>query len=342
MVLGQNQQIGAFFITQTKNILISFMAAKAVLEGVMTLGEMMAMQYILGQLGGPISQFIGFIMSAQDAKISLERLGEIHDQEDEEKAGDGKILDIPLSKNIEISNLTFQYEGPHSPKVLDNVSLTIPANKITAIVGMSGSGKTTLIKLLLGFYKPINGEIILNGTNLNNYSPRQWRMKCGIVMQEGFIFSDSIKKNIGIIDEAPSRKLINKAAQVANINDFINDLPMGYDTKIGGEGHGLSSGQKQRILIARAVYKDPAYIFFDEATNSLDANNEKTIMENLNIFFKGRTVIVVAHRLSTVRNADQIVVLDEGKVMEKGTHRELIKNQNFYYQLIKNQLELGI
>lgn len=341
MVLGQSQQIGAFFINQTKNILISFMAAKAVVEGFMTLGEMMAMQYILGQLNGPISQFIGFIQAAQDAKISLERLGEIHDHEDEEKVEDGKIQDIPLAESIEIRNLTFQYEGPRSPKVLDNISITIPANKITAIVGMSGSGKTTLIKLLLGFYKPIEGEVLLNGINLENYSPRQWRIKCGIVMQEGFIFSDSIKKNIGVIDEIPNKQLIDKAAEVANIKDFINDLPMGFDTKIGGEGHGLSSGQKQRILIARSVYKDPGYIFFDEATNSLDANNEKVIMENLGRFFQGKTVIVVAHRLSTVRNADQIVVMDEGQIVEKGTHKELIKTQGSYYQLIKNQLELG-
>ena len=205
----------------------------------------------------------------------------------------------------------------------------------------SGCGKTTLVKLLLGFYKPIGGEVLLNGINLENYSPRQWRMKCGIVMQEGFIFSDSIKKNIGVIDEMPNKQLIDKAAHVANITDFINDLPMGFDTKIGGEGHGLSSGQKQRILIARSVYKEPAYIFFDEATNSLDANNEKVIMENLDRFFQGKTVLVVAHRLSTVRNADQIVVMDEGEVVEKGTHAELIKNQGSYYQLIKNQLELG-
>lgn len=341
MVLGQNQQIGAFFITQTKNILISFMAAKAVVEGMMSLGEMMAMQYILGQLNAPISQLIGFIQATQDAKISLERLGEIHDQDDEEKVDDGKTQDIPLAKSIEVRNLTFQYGGPTSPKVLNNVSTTIPANKITAVVGMSGSGKTTLVKLLLGFYKPTEGEILLDGINLEKYSPRQWRMKCGIVMQEGFIFSDSIKKNIGVIDEIPNKELIDKAAHVANIKNFINNLPMGFDTKIGGEGHGLSSGQKQRILIARSVYKEPSYIFFDEATNSLDANNEKIIMENLEHFFKGKTVVVVAHRLSTVCNADQILVMDEGQIVEKGTHKELIENQGFYYQLIKNQLELG-
>lgn len=340
MVLGQSQQIGAFFINQTKNILISFLAAKAVVEGGMTLGTMMAVQYIIGQLNGPISQFIGFIQAAQDAKISLERLGEIHDREDEEKVEDGKIQEIPSGSTLEIRNLTYQYEGPHSPKVLDNISLVVPARKITAIVGMSGSGKTTLIKMFLGFYKPVSGEILLNNISLDNYSPHQWRMKCGIVMQEGYIFSDSIKRNIGIIDEIPDKSLVEKAAGTANIKNFINGLPMGYDTRIGNDGHGLSSGQKQRILIARAVYKNPEYIFFDEATNSLDANNEKTIMENLNHFFKGKTVIVVAHRLSTVRHADQIIVMEAGQIKEQGTHEQLIAEKGAYYNLVKNQLEL--
>lgn len=340
MVLGQSQQVGAFFINQTKNILISFLAAKSVVEGDMTLGTMMAVQYIIGQLNGPISQFIGFIQSAQDAKISLERLGEIHDREDEETAEDGKIQDIPPSSSLEIRNLTYQYEGPHSPKVLDNISMTIPACKITAIVGMSGSGKTTLIKMLLGFYKPISGEILLNNVNLDHYSPHQWRMKCGIVMQEGYIFSDSIKRNIGVIDDIPDKELLYKSAQTANIKDFIDELPLGYNTKIGNDGHGISSGQKQRILIARAVYKNPEYIFFDEATNSLDAHNEKIIMENLSNFFKGKTVVVVAHRLSTVKHADQIIVMDTGQIKEKGTHLELVSKKGTYYNLVKNQLEL--
>lgn len=340
MTLGQTQEVGAFFINQAKNILISFLAAKAVVEGNLTLGAMMAMQYILGQLNGPIGQFIGFIQTAQDAKISLERLSEIHAREDEEKKEDYKIQEIPSSKAIEIRNLTFQYEGPHSPKVLDNISLTIPPNKITAIVGMSGSGKTTLIKMLLGFYKPVSGEILLNNINLNNYSPRQWRLRCGIVMQEGYIFSDSIKKNIGIIDDIPDQRQVEKAAKTANIKDFIDELPMGYETKIGDEGHGLSSGQKQRILIARSVYKNPDYIFFDEATNSLDTNNEKIIMENLNRFFEGKTVIVIAHRLSTIRNAHQIVVLENGQIKECGIHEELVQKQGIYYNLVKNQLDL--
>lgn len=341
MILGQSQQVGAFFVNQTKNIIISFMAAKAVVEGDMTLGTMMAVQYILGQLNSPIEQFIGFIQAAQDAKISVERLGEIHDREDEEKNDEEKIHDIPEAKSIEIRHLTFQYEGPNSPKVLDDVCLTIPAQKTTAIVGMSGSGKTTLIKMLLGFYEPAEGEVLINDIKMENYSPREWRMKCGIVMQEGFIFSDTIKKNIGIIDETPDKKRVKSAADIANIKDFIEGLPMGYETKIGNDGHGLSSGQKQRILIARSVYKNPGYIFFDEATNSLDANNEKTIMENLNRFFNGKTVVVVAHRLSTVRNADQIIVMENGKIVEKGTHEELVNRQGEYYNLIKNQLELG-
>lgn len=340
MVLEQNQEIGAFFINETKNIVISFLAAKAVVEGGMTLGTMMAIQYIIGQLNAPIAQFISFIQTSQYAKISLERLGEIHDRKDEEIAEDAKIQNIPTSSILEIRNLTYQYEGPRSPKVLDNISLTIPARKITAIVGVSGSGKTTLIKMLLGFYKPVYGEILLNNVNLDKYSPHQWRMKCGIVMQEGYIFSDTIKKNIGVIDEIPDKAQIKRAAEIANIKDFIDELPMGYDTKIGNDGHGLSSGQKQRILIARAVYKNPEYILFDEATNSLDANNEKIIMEKLNNFFKGKTVIVVAHRLSTVKHADQIIVMEAGQVKEKGTHEELVNRKGAYYNLVKNQLEL--
>ena len=341
LMLSQNQQIGATFINQAKDIFISFLSAKAVITGDMTLGMMMAVQYIIGQLNAPINQFIGFIQSAQDAKISLERLGEIHDKDNEENLEVNKIKEIPANKTIEIKNLTFHYEGPNSPKVLKKINLEIPANKITAIVGTSGSGKTTLVKLLLGFYKISKGEIRLNDINIDNYSPSQWRKRCGVVMQEGFIFSDSIANNIGIIDETPDPAKIDRAVSTANIKEFVDALPLGYETKIGNDGHGLSTGQKQRILIARAVYKDPDYLFFDEATNALDAKNERVIMDNLDQFFKGRTVVVVAHRLSTVRKADQIVVLETGEIAEKGTHQELVDKKGVYYHLVKDQLELG-
>ena len=341
MSLNQTQKIGATFINQAKNLFISYLSAKAVITGEMSLGMMMAVQYIIGQLNGPIQQFIGFVQQAQDAKISLERLGEIHDKEDEDKIGNQNIQLIPGVKDIKIENLMFQYEGPHSEKVLKNINLNIPAKKITAIVGASGSGKTTLIKLLLGFYQPVTGEILLNGKRLNQYNQREWRKRCGVVMQEGYIFSDSIVNNIGVMDESPDQDKINKSVTVANIGTFINELPLGYDTIIGSDGHGLSAGQKQRILIARSVYKDPEYLFFDEATNALDANNEKTIMQNLETFFHNRTVVVAAHRLSTVKKADQIIVLDHGEIIEIGTHQELVKSKGSYYHLVKDQLELG-
>jgi ATP-binding cassette subfamily B protein len=341
MALNQNQQIGATFINQAKDVMISFLSAKAVITGDMTLGMMMAVQYIIGQLNAPIQQFIGFTQAAQDAKISLERLGEIHDKEEEEDSENRKIGMIPAAKDITINNLMFQYEGPHSEKVLKDINLTIPYQKVTAIVGTSGSGKTTLVKLLLGFYEPVSGEIILNGSRLQQYSPREWRKKCGVVMQEGFIFSDSILNNIGVIDEYPEMEKLDKAVRTANIKEYIESLPLGYDTRIGSDGHGLSTGQKQRILIARSVYKDPDYLFFDEATNALDAKNERVIMENLDRFFKGRTVVVVAHRLSTVKKADQIVVLEKGEIVEIGNHTELVEMKGAYYRLVKDQLELG-
>jgi len=341
LLLNQNQFAGATFINHTKDIIISFLTARAVVTGNMTLGMMMAVQYIIGQLNAPIELFIGFVQSAQDAKISLERLGEIHEKEDEEKPEDRKINEIPKGRDIILKNVTFQYEGPNSPKVLKDINLEIPANKVTAIVGTSGSGKSTLVKLILGFYKPVNGEISLNGVSLESYSRQQWRKRCGVVMQEGFIFSDTIAGNIGIGDETPDFEKITNAVEMANIQSFISSLPLGYATRIGGDGHGLSTGQKQRILIARSVYKNPDYIFFDEATNALDARNELVIMENLNQFFKDRTVIIVAHRLSTVKNADQIVVLEDGGIVEKGTHPELVKRKGIYFNLVKDQLELG-
>jgi ATP-binding cassette subfamily B protein len=341
LALNQNQQIGATFINQAKDLFISFLSAKAVVTGDMTLGMMMAVQYIIGQLNAPIQQFIGFTQQAQDAKISLERLGEIHDREDEEKPEDGKIRDIPPNAGIELKNVMFQYEGPHSEKVLKRINLNIPANKVTAIVGTSGSGKTTLIKLLLGFYEPVKGRITLNGTDLKRYSETNWRKRCGVVMQEGYIFSDSIAGNIGVMDDLPDAEKVEQSVNTANIGDFIDTLPLRYNTQIGIQGHGLSTGQKQRILIARAVYKNPDYIFFDEATNALDAKNERVIMENLDRFFQGRTVVVVAHRLSTVKKADQIVVLEKGQIVEKGTHNELVAKRGAYYHLVKDQLELG-
>lgn len=339
--LGQVQNVGGTLIDQAKNIFISFIAAKSVIEGDMTLGMMLALQYIMGQLNAPISQFITFIQSMQDAKISMERMNEIQTREEETSITMPTVSNVPASGGLRIENLTFQYDGVHSPKVLDKISLSIPAGKITAIVGTSGSGKTTLLKILLGFYKPIKGRILLNLIDLSNYNLNKWREKCGIVMQDGFIFSESIAGNIGLSDEAPNMKKVEEAAKIAHIHDFILSLPLGYQTPIGTNGHGLSSGQKQRILIARAIYKNADYLFFDEATNALDANNERCIMEELKQVFKNKTVLIVAHRLSTVKNADKIVVLDNGLLVEEGKHEELIAKQGRYYQLIKNQLELG-
>ncbi|UII21881.1 peptidase domain-containing ABC transporter [Fulvivirga ligni] len=341
LALNQYQQAGSFFINELKNILITFLAAKAVVTGEITMGMMLAIQYIIGQLNAPLNQLVSFIHTAQDAKISLERLGEIHNQEDEEDEDDKKVDIFPEDLSLKLENVQFQYKGPHSENVLDDVSFNIPEGKITAIVGASGSGKTTLIKLLLKFYEPTQGEIKLGDINLSNYGNRMWREECGAVLQDGFIFSDSIAKNIAVNDEIIDKEKLLYATRVANIQDFIKVLPLGYNTKIGSDGHGLSQGQRQRILIARAVYKNPRYLFFDEATNALDANNEKIIMKNLDEFFSGRTVIVVAHRLSTVKNADQIIVLNNGRIEESGTHNELADKKGAYYELVKNQLELG-
>ena len=341
LTLNQNQQIGSTLIDQLKNIFISYLSAKAVITGNMTLGMMMAVQYIIGQLNAPIQQFIGFSQSAQDAKLSLERLAEIHNKKEEEKPSENKIKSIPEGLGLEIRNLVFQYGGPYSKKVLNDISFRISPNKVTAIVGMSGSGKTTLMKLLLGFYPLVKGRIELNGIALDQYSPKVWRSKCGVVMQEGYIFSDTIANNITVSEEFINEEKLEKAINTANIGDFIKSLPHGLNTRIGSNGQGISSGQKQRILIARAVYKDPEFIFFDEATNALDSKNEMVIMKNLKDFFKGRTVVVIAHRLSTVKNADQIIVLEKGKVIEKGSHQELVNSGKDYYQLVKNQLELS-
>src|SRR5690554_3018917 len=341
MMLNQYQQAGSIFINQVKNILISFIAAKSVIEGSITLGMMVAIQYIIGQLNAPLNEFIGFIHAGQDAKISLERLGEIHQRENEESSDNHKNEELPVRKDITINNLTFHYEGPKSPKILDNIHLIIPENKVTAIVGSSGSGKTTLLKLLLGFYPPNEGQIEIGGINLQQFSMEMWRSYCGVVMQDGFIFSDTISRNIAVSEDIPDRDKLRKAVEIANIENYIENLPLRYNTKIGQEGSGLSQGQKQRILIARAVYKDPEFLFFDEATNALDANNEKIIMQKLSAFYKGKTVITVAHRLSTVKNADHIVVLDNGRIVETGTHTDLSNKRGVYYELVKNQLEMG-
>jgi ATP-binding cassette, subfamily B, bacterial len=340
LALRQYQQSGALVLNEIKNILITVIAAKAVLEGNMTLGMMLAVQYIIGQLNSPVEQLIGFFNTTQDARISLERLGEVHERNDEEDPEAVKLQDLPEKADIGVNDLSFQYEGPESELVLNNVSVSIPAGKQTAIVGTSGSGKTTLIKLLLGFYSPVKGTISLGARNLSSYSIRQWRRNCGVVMQDGYIFSDTIANNIAPGVENIDKNRLLWAVQIANIEEFVENLPLGFNTRIGSDGHGLSQGQKQRLLIARAVYKDPGYIFFDEATNALDANNEKVILKNLQEFFRGKTVIVVAHRLSTVKSADQIIVIDKGEIVETGTHEELTKKRGAYYILVKNQLEL--
>jgi len=338
--LEQYQSVGSDFINELKNILITIWAAKLVIDGNITLGAMLAITYIVGQLNSPISQMIKFIRDFQDAKISLERLSEIHNQEDEGQQDREKIIDIPKDLNLDISKLTFRYIGSNLP-VLENLNLSIPSNKITAIVGTSGSGKTTLMKLLLKFYEPNSGQIKLGNYDLQNISQQAWREECGVVMQEGYIFNDTIAENIAVGEDYIDKVKLAHAVDVSNIKEFVENLPLSYNTKIGMEGVGLSTGQKQRILIARAVYKDPNYLFFDEATSALDANNEKTIMRKLNAFFKNKTVIVVAHRLSTVRNADQIVVLDQGKIVEIGNHESLVELKGNYYNLVKNQLDLG-
>jgi len=341
--LEQYQTAGNIFINETKNILITVIAATSVINGELTLGMMLAIQYIIGQLKSPIDQIVNFIHDYQDTQISLERINEIHQKEDENvNKLDGYHNKLGDDRNVYINNLSFQYNGSRSPKVLNNIDVTIPQGKVTAIVGASGSGKTTLIKLLLQYYQATQGAIKIGQKNLNDFNTTFWRNQCGAVMQDGFIFSDTIAQNIAVTtNDNIDKERLKFATKVANISDFINELPLKYNTIIGQEGQGLSQGQKQRILIARAVYKNPEYIFLDEATNALDANNERKITENLEQFFKGKTVIIVAHRLSTVKNADQIIVLDNGSIIEMGNHNELTTKKGAYYNLVKNQLELG-
>ncbi len=337
----QYQSAGATFLNEVTNLLITVVAATAVLKGDMTLGAMLAVQFIIGQMNVPVSQVISFFRMSQDARMSLDRLSEVHEMNDEEPEPEYKVRKLPDKKDIFVNNVSFQYEGPHSPYALKDIDLFIEESRTTAIVGTSGSGKTTLLKLLLGFYQPVSGDILIGDTRLANLSLKVWRHKTGAVMQDGFLFPETIAANIAPgIDDVDEDKMV-RAAEVANIRGFIESLPLGYNTKVGANGHGLSEGQMQRLLIARVVYKDPDIIIFDEATNSLDANNEKAIVENLAGFFSGKTVIIVAHRLSTVRNADKIVVMDNGRIAETGTHDTLIENRGPYFNLVKNQLELG-
>lgn len=341
LTLNQQQQTGAFLINEGKNIFITFLSAAAVIKGSLTLGEMLAIQYIIGQLNSPIEQLINFVQNWQLAKISLDRLNEIHSLEDEEPANTIFVSAIPADKTVEFENVSFTYPGAGNEPVLKDINLVVPEGKTTAIVGTSGSGKTTLLKLLLKIYAPQKGKIKVGGTDLGILAHASWRQGIGVVMQESFVFSESIASNIAVDGEKPVLERLRESAKVANVSEFIESLPLGYNSSIGPEGTGISMGQRQRILIARAVYKQPPYLFFDEATNSLDANNELAIMKNLTEFTKGRTVVVVAHRLSTVKHADQIIVLSKGVIKEAGTHASLIALKGEYYTLVKNQLELG-
>ena len=338
--LQQTQEAGSIFINEVKNIIITVLAATAVIGGRMTLGAMLAVQYIIGQLNSPVAQFMSFIYSLQDVRISLERINEIHEGRNEEPDF-GLATDFREGRSIEIDDIDFKYDPHALKKTIEGVSFRIPEGKVTAIVGASGSGKTTLIKLMLGYYPVMSGSISIAGRDINEHSLRWWRRQCGVVMQDGVIFSESIARNIAVDDGEVDTERLESAARIACIHDFVMSLPLRYDTKVGKDGVGLSQGQRQRILIARAVYRDPAFIFLDEATNSLDAKNEREIVENLDKFYKGRTVVVVAHRLSTVKNADRIIVLDGGKVVETGDHASLIAAKGAYYNLVKNQLELG-
>ncbi|MBO4598167.1 MAG: peptidase domain-containing ABC transporter [Bacteroidaceae bacterium] len=339
--LQQMQEAGSIFINELKNIIITVVSATAVINGSLTLGMMLAVQYIIGQLNSPIEQLMNFVYSIQDVKISLERINEIHRKENEENFRRTRDNFDGEKHDIELKDIVFKYDPHALSKTIDGVNMHIPEGKVTAIVGASGSGKTTLIKLLLGYYPVSSGAITIAGHNIDEYNLKWWRRQCGVVMQDGVIFSETIARNIAVDDNNINMERLVAAAEIANVQDFVMALPLRYNTKIGRDGVGLSQGQKQRILIARAVYKNPKFIFFDEATNSLDASNERAIVEKLNTFYKGRTVVVVAHRLSTVKNADQIIVLDKGKVVETGNHQSLTAKRGAYYNLVKNQLELG-
>ena len=340
MRLQQTQEAGSVLINEVKNILITVLSAQAVIDGGITLGAMLAIQYIVGQLNSPVEQLMGFLYSLQDVRLSLERIDEIHSMDDED-AHTGALARLDGDTSVSLRGVCFRYDPHATSDTVSGVSFDIPPGKVTAIVGASGSGKTTLIKLMLGYYPVREGVILLSGKDLGEYDPEWWRRQCGVVMQDGVIFHESIARNIAAGDGEIDRGRMEEAARTACIHDFVSSLPLGYDTVVGGDGMGLSQGQKQRILIARAVYRDPGFIFLDEATNSLDAANERAIVENLAGFYRGRTVVVVAHRLSTVRGADSIIVMDSGRVAESGTHSELVSRKGVYYNLVRNQLELG-
>lgn len=340
LAVTQKQQTGLFLLQETQNILITYLSARAVLSGDITIGMMLAIQFIIGQLNGPVEQLLNFVSAAQDAKISLERVGQVRNLPDEEAEDVRKKDAIPQGACLELRNVSFRYGSPYENKALDNVSLTLPGKKTTAIVGASGSGKTTLLKLLLGIYRPSEGEILLGASALSSFSLTAWRKASGAVLQDGCLFSDTIAANIALGQDAADFEKIRMAAKTANIDEFIDSLPLKYLTLVGAEGQGLSQGQRQRLLIARAVFRNPSYLFFDEATNALDAENEERILSNLAAFFKGKTVVIVAHRLSTVKNADGIIVMDKGRVAETGTHEQLLARKGYYYRLVRNQLDL--
>lgn len=341
LALSQYQSVGSMAISQAQGILITYISSKAVIDGEITLGGMMAIQYIVGMVSNPVMQLLGFMQSYQDAKVSLERLNEIYESEEEESLQKDYLNYLPDNKTIEIRNVTFRYFGAGNEPIFNKLNITFPEGKTTAIVGASGSGKTTILKLLLRFYEYEGGEILVGGKNINQLSFSVWRNSCGSVLQDNYVYADTIGQNITFNDDTPDDTQLKRAIEIANLDDFIAEQPFGLATKIGTAGKGISQGQRQRLMIARAVYKEPSFIFLDEATNSLDANNEKTIVEKLDKFFKNRTVIVVAHRLSTVKNADNIIVLEKGEVVEQGTHQELTAKKGYYYELVRNQLELG-
>lgn len=340
LALSQTQQIGGMIINESKNILITFLSAKAVLDGHLSIGAMLAIQQMLGQTNGPIEQLVLYMQQWQDAKMSMERLNEVHKIQDEEANEPHKIHQLPEDRSLVLRNISFKY-AKTSPKVLRDIKLFIPQGKTTAIIGSSGSGKTTLLKMLLKYHEPTSGETLVGNTELRNISNQTWRNQCGVVASDGFVFADTFLQNIALGADEVDFERVKQAARVANIHEYIESQPMGYYAVVGGESGGLSQGQKQRLLIARAVYKDPEYLFLDEGTSALDSQNQNTIMQNLRDYFKGRTMVVVAHRLSTIRHADQIVVIEKGSIVEKGSHDELIALQGRYFELLTSQLEMA-